>query len=73
MFLLIGLQARWIIGDTAGGELSAGRIVALVCGATLVAVIVLRMAWVFAARYALVRPGPDGTTGVASRRGRYTP
>ena len=33
------------------------------CGATLVAVIVLRLVWVFFARYLLVRPGPDGVTG----------
>ena len=38
------------------------------CGATLVAVIVLRLVWVFFARYLLVRPGPDGRPG-RSRRG----
>ena len=62
VFLLIGLQARTIIGDAVGGEVTIARVLA-VCGATLVAVIVLRLVWVFFARYLLVRPGPDGVTG----------
>ena len=45
-------------------ELGTGRIVA-VCGLTLLAVVVLRLAWVFPARYLLVRPGPDPATGRA--------
>lgn len=63
VFLLIGLQARTIIGDSTRGEVSVGRVL-LLCAATLVAVIVLRMVWVFMARYLLVRPGPDGVTKV---------
>jgi len=63
VFLLIGLQARSIIADAAAGDVTIAR-VAAVCGATLVAVIVMRVVWVFVARYLLVRPGPDGTTGV---------
>ncbi len=59
VFLLIGLQARTIIGDAFGGDLSVARIAAL-CGAVLFGVIVLRIVWVFLARYLLVRPGPDG-------------
>ncbi len=62
VFLLIGLQARAIIDDVGEDELGGGRI-ALICAATLLAVIVLRLAWVFAARYLIVRPGPDGQTG----------
>jgi len=62
VFLLIGLQARTIIGDVGEDELAGGRI-ALICAATLLAVIVLRIVWVFAARYLIVRPGPDGQTG----------
>jgi len=62
VFLLIGLQARTIIDDVSKDELAGGRI-ALICAATLVAVIVLRIIWVFAARYLIVRPGPDGQTG----------
>ncbi|HEX2894515.1 MAG TPA: cation:proton antiporter [Marmoricola sp.] len=58
VFLLIGLQARSIIRDAGRDDLGVWRI-ALICGLTLLAVIVLRLAWVFAARYALVRPGPD--------------
>jgi CPA1 family monovalent cation:H+ antiporter len=65
VFLLIGLQAQWLFADVGDSELSAGRIVA-VCVATLVGVVVLRMVWVFIARYALVRPGPDPDLG-------YTP
>jgi Na+/H+ antiporter len=47
VFLLIGLQLDWILADVADSTLSVGRI-ALVCGATLVTVIVVRLAWVFA-------------------------
>jgi Na+/H+ antiporter len=62
VFLLIGLQARTIIGDAIGAEVTVARVLVL-CASTLVAVIVLRMVWVFMARYLLVRPGPDGVTG----------
>ncbi|MGZ5404398.1 MAG: Na+/H+ antiporter [Nocardioides sp.] len=62
VFLLIGLQAHWIITDVGASEVSAGRIAAL-CAATLVAVVVLRLLWVFPARYLLVRPGIDPATG----------
>jgi CPA1 family monovalent cation:H+ antiporter len=62
VFLLIGLQARSIIGDAVGDDMTLGRIAA-VCGSTLVGVIVLRIVWVFLARYLLVRPGPDAATG----------
>ena len=58
VFALIGLQAQWLLQDLADSTLSGARI-ATVCLGTLVAVIVLRMVWVFAARYLLVRPGPD--------------
>jgi CPA1 family monovalent cation:H+ antiporter len=64
VFLLIGLQARWIIDDVRASGLSAAT-VAAVCGATLLAVIVLRLAWVFPARFLLVRPGADQVTGHA--------
>ncbi len=56
VFLLIGLQARTIIGNAMSGEVTPGRIF-LVCGLTLLTVIVLRLVWVFPARYLLVRPG----------------
>jgi len=62
VFLLIGLQARWIITDVGESDVPVGRIAAL-CTATLVAVVVLRLLWVFPARYLLVRPGPDAATG----------
>ena len=62
VFLLIGLQARGIIADAFGGEVSAGRVVVL-CAGTLVGVIVLRLVWVFMARYLLVKPAPDRQTG----------
>ena len=44
VFLLIGLQAELILAGVAGSTVTPGR-VALLCGATLVAVIVLRMVW----------------------------
>ncbi len=62
VFLLIGLQAEWLLDDVEQSDLSTGRIIA-VCALTLVAVIVLRLAWIFPARYLLVRPGPDPDTG----------
>jgi CPA1 family monovalent cation:H+ antiporter len=62
VFLLIGLQARTIVNGAGNGELSWGRIIA-VCGLTLLACIVLRLVWVFPARYLIVRPGPDPLTG----------
>ncbi|MET1058647.1 MAG: cation:proton antiporter, partial [Nocardioides sp.] len=62
VFLLIGLQADWIIEDVHNSGLTAGRIVG-VCAASLAAVVVLRMLWVFPARYLLVRPAPDARTG----------
>ncbi|WP_183101070.1 cation:proton antiporter domain-containing protein [Nocardioides pelophilus] len=62
VFLLIGLQARWLVDDVRASTLPTSTIVS-VCLATLVAVVVLRLAWVFPARYLLIRPGPDPTTG----------
>jgi len=62
VFLLIGLQASWIITDAGSSPLGWARIGA-VCAASLLAVIVLRMLWVFPARYLLVRPGADPLTG----------
>lgn len=58
VFLLIGLQASWIISDVSGSDVPAGRIAAL-CAATLATVVLLRLLWVFPARYLLVRPGID--------------
>ena len=62
VFLLIGLQARWIVADVAASGVPASDVVKL-CLATFVAVIVLRLVWVFPARFLLVRPGPDRETG----------
>lgn len=62
VFFVIGLQARWLVEKVPQSELGVDRIVA-VCAASLVAIIVLRLVWVFPARYLLVRPGPDRITG----------
>jgi Na+/H+ antiporter len=62
VFLLIGLQARWILGDVEKSDVPISNVVTL-CAATLVAVILLRLVWVFPARFVLVRPGPDKETG----------
>ena len=62
VFMLIGLQADWILRDVSHSAVAGSRI-ALVCGLTLVAVIVLRLVWVFAARYLLIRPGHDPDLG----------
>ena len=63
VFLLIGLQARWILDDVGDEHPVAARASPRSAPPTLVGVIVLRMVWVFAARYLLVRPGPDPSTG----------
>jgi CPA1 family monovalent cation:H+ antiporter len=55
VFLLIGLQAQWIVDDVRRSSLGLDRIIG-VCVATLVAVIVLRIVWVFASRALLIRP-----------------
>jgi len=62
VFLLIGLQARWLVDDVRASTLPTSTIVG-VCLATLAAVVVLRLAWVFPVRYLLIRPGPDPATG----------
>ena len=58
VFLLIGLQTRWILDEVTGSDVPVGRMAAL-CVAVLVAVVVLRMVWVFPARYLLT---PSGTS-----------
>jgi Na+/H+ antiporter len=62
VFLLIGLQARWIFEGAAEGPVSNWRILAI-CLATLATAVVLRLVWVFPTRYLIVRPGPDPQTG----------
>jgi Na+/H+ antiporter len=62
VFLLIGLQARWILRDVAASGVPVSDVVKL-CVSTFLAVVVLRLVWVFPARYLLVRPGRDKETG----------
>ncbi|MDX6299172.1 MAG: monovalent cation/hydrogen antiporter [Nocardioidaceae bacterium] len=62
VFLLIGLQARSIIADVEASAVPMLDVVKL-CVATFLAVVVLRLVWVFPARFLLVRPGPDPDTG----------
>ena len=58
VFLLIGLQARWIVIGMADSTLSAGRIAAF-CAAVLAAVIVLRLVWVGFGSFFLFRRDTD--------------
>jgi monovalent cation/hydrogen antiporter len=62
VFLLIGLQVRWILDDVIQSAVPLSDVVTL-CVATFAAVVVLRLLWVFPARLLLVRPGPDRETG----------
>ena len=62
VFLLIGLQARGILEKVAAGPLPTSTVV-WACTASLVAVMLTRILWVFPARYLLVRPGRDPQTG----------
>jgi CPA1 family monovalent cation:H+ antiporter len=55
VFLLIGLQARSIISAVDHSNLSWASIIGI-CAATLGTVIVVRMLWVFAFGYVLVKP-----------------
>ena len=61
VFALIGLQAQWLVQDLADSELGASRIVT-VCLATLAAVIVLRLVWVFGSHWVLFRRPRDSAT-----------
>jgi monovalent cation/hydrogen antiporter len=63
VFLLIGLQARWILDDVIASDVPLSVVLTL-CVATFLAVVVLRLLWVFAARYLLIRPMPDTETGL---------
>ncbi len=58
VFLLIGLQARWIIEGVGASGVSLTRVVA-VCAATLATVIVVRLAWVWSSRLWLWARGGD--------------
>jgi monovalent cation/hydrogen antiporter len=62
VFLLIGLQARWIIRDVDEAGVPVIDVVKL-CVSTFVAVVVLRLVWVSLARLLLVRPDVDRDTG----------
>ncbi|WP_244931268.1 Na+/H+ antiporter [Nocardioides sp. W7] len=62
VFLLIGLQAWWIVEGAMDSDLGLGRIAA-VCAAVVGTVIVLRLVWVFPSRYLFVRPSVDPDTG----------
>lgn len=70
VFLLIGLQTSWLLRDVGTSSLSATTIIG-VCVATLAGVIGVRMVWVFIARFALLRPVADASTGVVPSW-RYT-
>lgn len=59
VFLLIGLQARRIIGDLSESRLSGATIAAL-CSGVLVGTILLRLAWVAGSRFFLFRRERDG-------------
>lgn len=56
VFLLIGLQVRYIVADAQGTDLTAAQ-VAAVCAAALATVIVLRVLWIFATRL-MIHLGP---------------
>ncbi len=62
VFLLIGLQARWILRDVEASAVSIPDVVRLVLAAFL-AVVVLRLVWVFPVRFLLVRVDEDRETG----------
>ncbi len=62
VFLLIGLQARDILSVVGEGDVALTTVV-WGCAATLAAVVLTRLVWVFPARFLLVRPHADAQTG----------
>jgi monovalent cation/hydrogen antiporter len=73
VFLLIGLQCRWILDGVRDSGTPVSRIV-LVCAAALLGVVLLRFVWVFIARWTIFRgiAGPWSHTlllGWAGMRG----
>ena len=62
VFLLIGLQVRWILADVADSGVHLGMVVAA-CLVTFAAVVLLRMVWMFPVRFLLVRPTLEHETG----------
>jgi len=66
VFLLIGLQAWWIVDEALASGLGWPRLL-LACGATLLTVMGLRMAWLLATRYLLMRPDPVTGTKTSVR------
>jgi Na+/H+ antiporter len=62
VFLLIGLQVRWILRDVQDSGVPTSDVLKL-CVSTFLAVVLLRLVWVFPARWLLVRPQPDKETG----------
>lgn len=61
VFLLIGLQARWIIEAVGASTLGVGQIAGL-CAAVLATVIVVRLVWVSALQVPLVGRGVAGAS-----------
>ena len=54
VFLLIGLQAKWILEDVAASSVPLGRIIAI-CAAALAAAIAIRLVWVMTTSKLLLR------------------
>ena len=72
MFLLIGLQVRWILRDVQDSGVPLSEVVTL-CLSTFVAVIVLRLVWVFPARFAAGPARPGQGDRASTRRGSTPP
>src|SRR5919112_3230390 len=62
VFLLIGLQVRWIVSDVRESGLPLSIVVAA-CLVTFLAVVLLRMIWMFPVRFLLIRPTRLHETG----------
>jgi CPA1 family monovalent cation:H+ antiporter len=65
VFLLIGLQARWIVADLIRADLAVTRVIAI-CAASLGGAIVIRMAMVWIFRLALIKKDGDSGPGTAA-------
>ena len=63
VFLLIGLQTRWILEGASGERAEHRPRSSAPASRRWSRVIVLRFLWVFPARYLLVRPGPGRRAG----------
>jgi CPA1 family monovalent cation:H+ antiporter len=61
VFLLLGLQLRWILADVASDDLGPG-VITMFCVGALLAVVLSRPAWIFGLAYGVLRRSRTATS-----------